>query len=128
MVAHWRDRLILAAPALGFVFLMAVSPGVVGPTICPFALFTGTACPGCGMTRAGAALLRGDFTTAMTLHPVAPLIAVELIAGWVWYVLRRSGKVPPLQTRTVNVILIATGVVLLAVWAFRLSNGTLPPV
>lgn len=128
MVAHWRDRLILAAPAMGLAFLMTVSPGSVGMTICPFALFTGTACPGCGMTRACAALLKGDFTTAMNLHPLAPLIALQLIVAWVWYVLRRSGRVPPMQMRTVNVILIATGVALVSVWVVRLVSGTLPPV
>lgn len=128
MTTQWRDRLTIAAPALGALFLMTVSPGQVGPTMCPFALFTGTACPGCGMTRAGAALLRGDFATAMTLHPLAPLIAVELIAGWIWFLMRRSGRVSALQTRTINAILIATGFLLVTLWVTRLVSGTFPPV
>lgn len=128
MAALWRDRLILTAPALGVALLMTVSPSAVGPTFCPFALFTGTACPGCGMTRAGSALLRGDLQTAMTLHPLVLLITFQLAAGWVWYLLRRSGRVQPVSNRALNLFLIVTGVALLAVWFVRLTSGTLPPV
>lgn len=128
MTATWRDRLFLAAPLLGLGVLLVVSPAADGPTICPFALCTGTACPGCGMTRAASSLIRGDFEGAMTLHPLVPLIALQLAAGWVWYLLRRSGRAQPLSTRAINAILIVTGLALLAVWAIRLSSGTLPPV
>lgn len=128
MTAAWRDRLILAAPLLGLAVLIVVSPTDDGPTICPFALCTGTACPGCGMTRAASALVRGDFANALTLHPLVPLIALQLAGGWGWYLLRRSGRAQPLSNRALNVILIATGLALLAVWATRLLSGTLPPV
>lgn len=119
---------MLVAPLLGLSLLMVVSPASEGTTICPFALCTGTACPGCGMTRAASALIRGDFDAAMTLHPLVPLITVQLAVGWVWYLLRRSGRAQPLGARAVNAILIGTGLVLLAVWAARLLSGTLPPV
>lgn len=128
MTAQWRHRLIFAAPFLGLVLLMFVSPADDGPTLCPFALCTGTACPGCGMTRAASALVRGDVGAAMTLHPLVPLIAIQLAGGWVWYLLRRRGRVQPLSGRTLNAVLIATGASLLAVWLVRLMSGTLPPV
>jgi hypothetical protein len=128
MTATWRDRLILAAPFLGVLLLLAVSPSNDGPTFCPFALCTGTACPGCGMTRAAASLIRGDVGGAMTLHPLVPLIGLQLVAGWVWYVLRRRGRIQPLSNRALNAILIVTALALLGVWAARLSSGTLPPV
>jgi hypothetical protein len=128
MTAVWRDRLILAAPLLGLSILMVVSPASEGPTLCPFALCTGTACPGCGMTRAASALIRGDFDAAMTLHPLVPLVALQLAIGWVWYLLTRTGRTQPLSSRTVNAILIGTGLVLLGVWVTRLLSGTLPPV
>ena len=47
----------LAAPPLLLAFL-AWKPAATGPTICPFALATGHACPLCGGTRAAAALHR----------------------------------------------------------------------
>lgn len=128
MTVVWRDRLIIAAPLLGLIMLMAVSPTDEGPTICPFALCTGTACPGCGMTRAASALVRGDLGAALSLHPLVPLIVLQLAGGWVWYLLRRTGRAQPLSNRALNVILLATGLALLAVWATRLASGTLPAV
>jgi hypothetical protein len=36
-----------------------------GPVICPFRLITGCECPGCGISRAVAHALHGDFSSAM---------------------------------------------------------------
>jgi hypothetical protein len=124
----WRERLVLAAPLAVFGLLAAFQPGDDGPTLCPFALWTGMACPGCGMTRAASYLIRGDLTTALGYHPLVPLIALLSVAGWGWYLLRRSGRVGPMPARLLNTILIVTGVMLLGVWAARLLSGTLPPV
>jgi hypothetical protein len=124
----WRDRLVFAAPIAVLGLLASIRPEGPGATICPFALFTGMACPGCGMTRAASSLMRGDFSTALGYHPLVPLIALLAIGGWAWFLLRRSGRVEPLPTRWVNTILIGTGVMLLGVWAARLLSGTLPPV
>jgi Protein of unknown function (DUF2752) len=124
----WRDKLLFAAPLAVIGMLAAVRPGDDGVTICPFALITGMACPGCGMTRAASYLARGDVSTALGYHPLVPLIAVLAVGGWAWYLLRRSGRVQALPTRWVNTILIVTGVMLLGVWAARLLSGTLPPV
>jgi hypothetical protein len=124
----WRDRLVFAAPVAVLGLLASIRPEGAGVTICPFALFTGMACPGCGMTRAASSLIRGDLTTALGYHPLVPWIALLSIGGWAWFLLRRSGRVEPLPTRLVNTILIGTGVMLLGVWAARLLSGTLPPV
>ena len=40
---------------------------------CPFRATTGKPCPGCGMSRALAALVRGDWGDAIFLHAFAPL-------------------------------------------------------
>jgi Protein of unknown function (DUF2752) len=128
LTSVWRDRLVLAAPLAVIGLLAMVKPVSAGVTICPFALITGMACPGCGMTRAASSLMRGDFSTALGYHPLVPLIALLAIGGWAWFLLRRSGRVEPLPARWVNTILIATGVMLLGVWAARLLSGTLPPV
>ncbi|HUF16262.1 MAG TPA: DUF2752 domain-containing protein [Acidimicrobiia bacterium] len=128
MRVHWRDRLIIAAP-VAVVGLLALAPVIEdGPTLCPFAICTGMACPGCGMTRAAAQLLRGDFGAAMTFHPLVPLIALQLVAGWVWYLLNRAGRADPVSNRALNVMLIATSLALLGVWLARILSGTLPAV
>jgi hypothetical protein len=54
----------------------------LGPPLCPTAFFLGVPCPGCGLTRATLALLRGDFRAALHLHPLvfvlSPLFAYAL--------------------------------------------------
>ena len=46
---------------------------------CGFRVVTGAPCPGCGMTRACLALLRGDVAASFSLHPMA--IPVALVAA-----------------------------------------------
>lgn len=42
---------------------------------CAFRATTGRPCPGCGMSRALAALVRGDWSAALVLHAFAPIFA-----------------------------------------------------
>lgn len=128
MTRAWRDRIALAAPLGLALILLAGSPGDDGPTLCPFALMTGTACPGCGMTRAASHLIRGDFATAVGYHPLIPMIATLAVGGWAWFLLVRSGRARPPTSRTINTTLIVMGVLLVGVWLARLVSGTLPPV
>lgn len=128
MTKTWRERFVLFSPLLA-VSLLAMVPTIEdGPTICPVALTTGIACPGCGMTRAASRLLRGDLASAVAFHPLVPAIAVLAIVGWAWFVLRKAGKVQPISDRLLNGILIATFVALMIAWIARLATGTLPPV
>ena len=43
---------------------------------CPFHHLTGLDCPGCGMTRGIKALVSGDISGALSLHPFAPIFSV----------------------------------------------------
>lgn len=47
-----------------------------GGRLCVFRLVTGYPCPGCGMTRAVAAVLHGDFSGAFAAHPLWVLLPV----------------------------------------------------
>jgi hypothetical protein len=80
------------------------------------------------MTRAASQILRGNFDMALTYHPLVPIVVIQLLGAWVWFLLRRSGKVKPMSNRTLNIVLIGTGVALLAVWVLRMATGTLPSV
>jgi hypothetical protein len=46
---------------------------------CPLRATCGCRCPGCGLTRAFAALARGDLSAALTWHPFVFVFAL----GWV---------------------------------------------
>lgn len=128
MILTGRDRLILLSP-VAVVGFLAIGPVFEdGQTMCPFALGTGLACPGCGMTRAASMLFRGDFAAAVTLHPLIPMIALLAVGGWVWFALRKAGMVPPMSSRLLNGMLIVTLAALVLVWVARLLAGTLPPV
>ncbi|HEX6146575.1 MAG TPA: DUF2752 domain-containing protein [Acidimicrobiia bacterium] len=128
MTRSWRHRLAYLAPATLVGALAVVGPIEGGPTLCPFALCTGIACPGCGMTRAASHLIRGDVSGALSLHPLILLVAAMSVLGTVWYVLRRMGKARPLPTRWVNTLLVLGGIMLVGVWVARALSGTLPPV
>lgn len=128
MTLTWRDRLILLSP-LAAIGVLAITPAMEdGPTVCPFALCTGMACPGCGMTRAASRLLRGDLASAVSYHPLVPAIALIAVGGWAWFVLRKTGRAQPISNGLLNGILIATFLALMTVWIVRLATGTLPPV
>lgn len=58
-----------------------------GTSICPAKAFTGLPCPGCGMTTAGIALLRGDLTAAIAANAfifAVPPITLLMIFHWLW--------------------------------------------
>ena len=128
MIDAWRHRLIIASPFLAVMLLAVFTPSEDGPTICPFALCTGSACPGCGMTRAASSLIRGDLGAAIVYHPLVLLLSTQAVAGWIWYVLRRKGKVGPISQRALTIILAGTALALVLVWVIRLATGTLPSV
>lgn len=61
---------------------------------CVMVMTTGFPCPGCGLTRAGFALLRGDFKRAFQMHPFIYAIAALVFFFCLYrYILQRSQKV-----------------------------------
>jgi len=98
-----------------------------GYVFCGFYATTGIPCPGCGLTRAIAALARGEIRTALRLHPFAPLLLVEAVVLWALgtrELLRRRALAPP--PWLVERLLVWQGAALLALWLARLATGTLP--
>ena len=53
---------------------------------CPFRDLFGIPCPGCGLSRAITALVRGDWQTSFTFHLFAPFFLLALILmAWVTF-------------------------------------------
>jgi hypothetical protein len=80
--------LALAAPVVALVAL--VDPNEPGhyPT-CPFLLFTGLFCPGCGALRAVHALAHGRVDEALGLNPLVVVASLWLVVEWAGWVTRR---------------------------------------
>jgi hypothetical protein len=99
-----------------------------GPALCPWRAVTGTSCPGCGLTRAGGALLRGRLDEAVHLHPLVLLVAAQVVLVWVmalWALRRRPirSTSPPAWVTPVMVVEV---LLFVGVWGTRLASGSLP--
>ncbi len=89
--------------------------------ICPFAGVFGIPCPGCGLSRATFALLRGDFHGAYATHPA---VFVALPAAVV-LALHATSSAPRTATRERWAAVCAAVVlfVLVAVWLARFAGA-----
>lgn len=125
----WRHAQWFAiAPIAGLGLMTMASPSDDGPTICPVALLTGVACPGCGMSRAMAWLLRGDVERATVYHPLAPIVLVLGLLAVGWALGRRTWGWKAASPTLTSGVLIGLAVLLMGVWVARLMTGSLPPV
>ena len=119
-------RIALCSGSLGLVGL-AMSQGF---PLCPMAGSLGIPCPGCGLTRATLALLRGDVGTALHFHPLVGLLTplfVTFMATGVWQLLRDPAR-PRRPSRirwnapALNVAALLLLVLTLGVWLARFAG------
>lgn len=68
------------AVALALLTVYLVDPASAGVVLCPYLAITGTACPGCGLTRAIHHLLHADVRTAFAYNPLL-FVAVPVAAA-----------------------------------------------
>jgi hypothetical protein len=127
-VARRYAQVFAIAPVAALGLMTMASPSDDGPTICPVALLTGVACPGCGMTRAMAWLMRGDFDRSMAYHPLAPIVLVLGLLAVGWTLGRRLWGWKAPSPALTSGALIGLAILLMGVWVARLLTGNLPPV
>lgn len=123
-----RTHALWAAPLGMMAAALVLDPRAAGPTLCPFALVTGMACPGCGLTRAAGWLVRGDMGAAWTAHPLILVVAAWGLAAWVVRLRRAGGGSVRVNRRVVDAALVATAAVFVVTWVVRIAAGSLPPV
>jgi hypothetical protein len=95
-------------------------------SICFFRHATEIPCPGCGLTRGFAALLKLDFFGALQIHPLSPLFAVEAFLLWIWWGLIAARNISIPSPVIVNRFLVLQAGLLLVVWGCRMTGGILP--
>lgn len=90
--ARIRAAIVLCG---GLAALASAYGGIAtaGPTTCPLRLALGVPCSTCGMTRAFAAMLHGDFAYALEANLGAPLaFAVVLVHGFAYAAQLATGR------------------------------------
>ena len=87
---------------------------------CPFRAFTGYDCPGCGLTRALAALLAGDWHGAVHGNALVVGLAPALLA---WTVLQVYSVVRWNRWRAIRISGQATAVLLTGAALFGLARN-----
>lgn len=102
------------------------------PTLCPFRICTGQACPGCGLSRSLLSLAKGDFALSWKYHPLLiPVLVQVLVVGSMRHFARQDqrrgdqGQYRGLRTAWLNKLLVANLVIFLVVWLARWKLGLL---
>ena len=114
----------LAALALFHVWVPDPDPA---RAFCFSRRFLGIPCPGCGLTRAFAHLAKGEWLAALAAHPLAPVLAAEAVAGWLFWGIGLRRPLPrPDWIAPMTPILFGHLAVLCALWLGRLATGSLP--
>ena len=91
---------------------------------CPMLAATGIPCPGCGLTRATMAFVRGDFAQSFQIHAFAPIFLFALVVMFITLVLPESKRYDVIQK--ISRFESSSGItawilsLLMLYWAFRL--------
>lgn len=122
--ALWREKgLAWAIFAAASAQVVLVSAGLPGWP-CPLRTATGVPCPGCGLSRATAALFRGDLSASLRTHAYAPLVILALLFTGLALLLPKDtrlaliSRVETLERRTGVTALALVGLVVY--WLVRL--------
>jgi hypothetical protein len=121
MPAQWTHRALLTPfsryVALAVMLVSFIFPvGGLGVDLCWLHAATGLPCPGCGMSRAVAAVSQGDFVVALGANPfvvfVWPLFVLLAVLAlmpktWVTSIEARLDLVGPQLARGYRVVLFA---------------------
>ena len=125
-----RGRALLIFAGLSAVFIVSVMwrpPDNPSLILCPFRLFTGLPCPGCGMTRAFCAIGHGEVWRAVNFNAISPAVFLAAIVTWTYAAatIFKFEKVREFLLRLLPGALITKFLFILVIvwWAVRLIGG-----
>ena len=118
----------VARAITGFLILQFGLTAAGLPAVpCPIATFTPTHCPGCGLSRAIGALVRGDLPASLHFHALAfPFLVGGLLIAAAAVLPRGARERLVSRVQRVELRTCVTGLVLvgtIAYWLFRLASG-----
>jgi hypothetical protein len=126
VAALLRERWLSLALGLGGAVHVALTMLGIGGMSCPMLRVAGLPCPGCGISRASAGLISGDWAAWVEMHLLAPLFLmaiVLLLAGGLLPArarLRLMAAVEQVERKTGLTLALLVAVV--AYWALRLAG------
>ena len=94
--------------------------------VCALRRIAHIGCATCGLTRALAALARGDVRAVLALHPMALVLAGELAVAWCLSGLAVARRTRMLDQGWFPWVVAANAAAFLLVWLARLATGTIP--
>ncbi len=86
---------------------------------CPFKLFFGIDCPGCGMTRAFLNFLKGNFGKALEYHPLFPVFGIITVYEIYIYIFPDKKR---LSKKAELIITISSFSLLIFIWLIKIKN------
>jgi hypothetical protein len=105
-------------------------PAAYVVSTCVFRRMTGIPCPGCGLTRALYAMVRGEWKELFVLHPLAPFLAFEGVAIWAAWGAWAAGWPLPLKgerlERFAEKLVLFNAALFVLVWGVRLYFHAIP--
>ena len=107
-----RNQLLLSLVIVGGIILIAHAMGII---LCPLRRFFEIPCPGCGGTRAFFSILRGDWSNAIALNPLAVCL---FVVAPLWILFFRE-KI--LSKRQLIFLIILACILVLANWIYILK-------
>lgn len=124
LAGGWREK---AAAYFGKAAAETIQAAGQGYFPCLFHTLTGAYCPGCGGSRAAAALLCGKLLLSFFYHPLVPYLAFALPFLMLWYGYCRKKKKTFSPKIWKNVLFFGLGLLILNVLVknyFLLFRGT----
>ena len=113
---------LAAATVVGILFALSNEDG---PVLCPFRRCTGGYCPGCGLTRSGGRLLRGDVVGSYQQHPYLVFGVAQAAAFLALWNLGSTALKQRLR-RWYRPLMFTNVGALFAIWIVRLASGSIP--